>query len=183
MSCELCLCFLQDTLEVNPMSNSLSSEKLQPLIRTIAHELHRLLTTIHSHHNMVQRVKHEYLNLVEKKLHTPAKSLELHLFDVSLNYYKYIACNLLKQKELEDTIELICYELLSSGVFKRSKPKINDPLLAPKQWILQKYFMFIDHLREIHNEHSGSPDANTLVFLKTDRISDEEIDSWNDLYT
>jgi predicted nucleic-acid-binding Zn-ribbon protein len=169
------------------MSNSLSSEKLQPLTRTIAHELYRLLTTIHTHHNMVHRVKCEYLNLVEKKVHTPTKSLELHLFDVSLNYYKYIACNLLKQKELEDTIELICYELLSSGVFKRSKTKSksksNDPLLAPKQWILQKYFMFIEHLKEIHNEHSESQDVNTLVFLKTDRISDEEIASWNDLYT
>lgn len=182
MTCQLCLCFLQDTLEVNPLSKSLSSEKLLPLTRTIAYELYRLLTTIHGHHNMVQRVKREYLNLVEKKMHTPVKPLEIHLYDVSLNYYKYVACNPLKKKEFEETILMICYELLSSGVFKSSKP--DDPLLAPKQWILQKYFMFLEHLKEIHDEHSGNKpaDVNTLVFLKTDRVTDEEIDSWNGLY-
>jgi len=182
MTCPLCLCFLQDTLEVNLLSKHLSSEKLLPLTRMIASELHRLLTTIQGHHNMVQRVKREYLNLVEKKIHIPAKPLEFHLFDVSLNYYNYIGCNAVQKKELEQTIQMICYELLGSGVFKC--PKGNDPLLAPKQWILQNYFMFLEQLKEIHDEHSGkkSVDLNTLVFLKTERISDEEIDSWNDLY-
>jgi len=41
--------------------------------------------------------------------------------------------------------------------------------------------MFLEQLKEIHDEHSK--ETNTLVFLKTERISDEEIDSWNDLYT
>ena len=149
----------------------------------IAHELHRLLTTVQGHHNMVQRVKREYVNLVEKKLHTPAKPLELHLFDVSLNYYTYVSCNSLHKKEIEQTIQMLCYELLSSGVFKCSKG--IDPLLAPKQWILHNYFMFLELLKEIHDEHSGkkSLDTETLVFHNTERISDEEIDSWNDLYT
>jgi hypothetical protein len=131
---------------------------------------------------MVLRVKREYLNLVEKKLHSPAKPLELHLYDVTLNYYKYVGCSVLKQKEFEQTIDLICFELLSQGVFKPKKSE--NPLLAPKLWILEKYFFLLEHLKEIHDEHSGkkSVDLNTLVFQKNERISDQEIDSWGDLY-
>jgi hypothetical protein len=178
MTCQLCLCFLQDTLEVN---SSLSSEKLLPLRRMIVHELYRLVTQVQGHHSMILRIKREYLAMVEKKIHTPAKSLELYLFDAALNYYKYIDCNALKKKELEDTIQFICYELLSAGVCKYSKS--TDPLLEAKQLILKDYFMVLEHLKEIHTEHSGSQDANTIVFLQTERISEEEIDSWNNLYT
>ncbi len=182
MTCSLCLCFLQDFIEFQPTSSNLSCEKLQRLSRTIACELHKLLTTIHGHHNMVLRVKREYLNLVEKKIHTPIKPLELHLYDVSLNYYKYVACNLSKQKELEQTIELICTELLSEGLFKCAKQ--GDLYEAPKRWLLDKYFFFLEHLKSIHDEHTGKKSAefDTLVFKKNERISEEEIESWGNLY-
>lgn len=182
MTCHLCIRYLQDFIESHNSFNSRSSYKLQPLTRTIAFELHRLLTTIREHHNMVLRVKREYLNLVEKKLHTPAKSIELHLYDVSLNYYKWCSCNRLKEKEFEQTIQMICYELLSSGVFKCSRTK--DPLLAPKEWLLQKYFFLLEHMKDIHDEHLGkkSLDVDTLIFQKHERISDQEIESWGNLY-
>ena len=183
MTCPLCIHFVHDTLESHNTFTNHSCEKLQPLTRTIAFELVRLLTTISEHHNMVLRVKREYCNLVEKKIHTPAKSLELHLFDVSLNYYKWSVCNESKQKEMDQTIQLICHELLCQGVFKCVKSK--DPLLAPKEWILQKYFFLLEHLKAIHEEHSGNTklDLDTLVFKASERISEEEIASWNDLYT
>jgi hypothetical protein len=181
--CPLCFQFVQDFLEYNSSSTNLSYKRLSPLTRTIANELLRILRTIQGHHNMVERVKREYLTLVEKKIHTPAKPLHLHLFDVSLNYYNYIACNKSKQNELKDTIELICIELLSNGVFKCKQS--SDPLGEAKSWILEKYFFVLEHLKEIHDEHSGiiPISTNTLVFQKHERISDEEIDSWDDLYT
>lgn len=181
--CNLCFQFVQDFLEYNASSTNLSAKRLSPITRTISYELLRILRTIQGHHNMVGRVKREYLNLVEKKIHTPTKPLQLHLFDVSLNYYSHVACNKSKQCELKDTIDLICIELLSNGVFKCKQSK--DPLLEAKTWLLEKYFFFLEHLKEIHDEHSGNiPIAtNTLVFQKNERISDEEIDSWDDLYT
>lgn len=183
MTCPLCIRFVHDTLESHNTFANHSCEKLQLLTRTIAFELIRLLTTIHHHHNMVLRVKREYLNLVEKKIHTPAKPLELHLYDVSVNYYKWCIQNESKQKEFEQTIQLICYELLSNGVFKCSKSK--DPLLAPKEWLLQKYFFLVEHLKSIHTEHSrkNTLDLDTLVFQRSEKISEEEIASWNDLYS
>ena len=183
MSCNLCLCFLQDFLEAHNPS-TLSCDKLRPITRMIANELHRLFTMINSHHNMVARVKREYLSLVEKKVHIPAKPLQLHLYDVALNYYSYIACNSQKRKEFEQTIELICIELLCHGVFKWKRSH-QDPLLDAKCWILNKYFFLLDHLKSIHDEHCGrkSLDVDILIFKKQERISDEEIDSWNDLYT
>jgi hypothetical protein len=131
---------------------------------------------------MVGRVKREYLILVEKKIHTPTKPLHLHLFDASLNYYNYIECNKSKQNELKDTIELICIELLSNGVFKCKQS--TDPLGEARSWILEKYFFFLEHLKEIHDEHSEKIpiDTNSLVFQKNERISDEEINSWDTLY-
>ena len=182
MHCPLCLCFLQDTLESNNLSTNLSCKKLHSLSGKIAGELHRLLTTIQNHHNMVLRVKKEYLNLVEKKIHTPAKSLEMHLYDVSANYYKWVDVNKQKGWEFEQTIQLLCYELLSNGVFKLSRA--TDPLLPPKQWLLEKYFFFLEHLKDIHIEHSKKNllDVDSLVFLKTERISDSEIESWGNLY-
>lgn len=182
MHCNLCLCFLQDFLEAHNPS-TLSCERLHPITRTIANELLRLYTTINSHHNMVARVKREYLNLVEKKLHTPAKPLSLHLYDVSLNYYNYVACNIAKRKEFDQTIQMICIELLSHGVFKSKQSQ--DPLLDAKCWILDKYFFLLEHLKEIHDEHSGKKtlDVDTLVFQKDERVSQQEIDTWDDLYT
>jgi hypothetical protein len=149
---------------------NLSSKRLSPLTRTITYELLRLLTKIQGHHNMVGRVKKEYLNLVEKKIHTPAKPLELHLFDVSLNYYNDVGFNKSKQKDLEQTIEIICTELLSNGVFKAHE--------TSKCWILEKYFFCLEYLSEIHDEHSGK-----IPTIKKEVISEEEIESWGDLYT
>lgn len=184
--CTHCLRFVHDYLEWNPISSPLSSKRLSPLTNTIASELLRILTKIRGHHNIVKRVKDEYLNLVSKKLHVPTKPLDLHLFDVSLNYYKYMGSNIEKHRELEQTIEMISIELLNHGVFQWIKKESDekDLMYEAKCWILEKYFFFVHNLKEIHDEHSGNHpiDTNTLIFEKHEKVSDEEIISWNNLY-
>jgi hypothetical protein len=125
---------------------------------------------------MVKRVKREYLNLVEKKIHTPSKPLELHLWDVSLNYYKYTSPSYKREQELDQTMKLVTIELVEHGFFRTQK----DASL----WFLEKYFFFLEGLKEIHDEHSGlkEVDLNTLVFKKNERITEEEIESWGNLY-
>ncbi len=131
---------------------------------------------------MVKRVKTEYLNLVEKKIHTPSKPLEIHLFDVALNYYNFSGSANHKKKELHSTVDLICMTLIDEGLFRVQRTQ--DPLLFAKLWFLEKYFYCMEHLKEIHEEHSGkkSVDLNTIVFTNTERITDQEIESWGNLY-
>lgn len=182
MICQQCICFLQDFLEFPCKSSQSSSEKIFILKRTLANEIYRILTTINNHHNMVKRVKREYLNLVEKKIHIPAKPLELHLFDVALNYYTYFNGSNIKRKEFDQTVQMICIELVEHGVLKCNRSL--DPLLSAKLWFLEKYFYCLEHLKDIHDEHSGkkSNDSDTLIFKQSERISDEEIKTWDELY-
>jgi hypothetical protein len=175
--CHKCICFIQDFLEYPSHTYKLSSsKKLSSLTRTIAHEIHRLLISFNSHHNMVKRVKREYLNLVEKNIHTPCKPLELHLWNVALNYYKYTYPSYKREQELDQTVQLITVELVESGCFRSQK----DASL----WLLEKYFFLLECLKEIHDEHSGvkPADLTTLVFNKHEKITDEEIESWGNLY-
>ena len=175
--CQKCLSFIQDYLEYPSHNYKLSSSKnLLILRRTIAFEIHRLLQNYKSHHNMVKRVKDGYLNLVDKKIHTPSKPLELHLWDVVLNYYKYTYPSSSKQKELDQTIQLITIELVEFGIFRTQA----DATL----WILEKYFFLMEVLKDLHDEHSGNRqvDLNTIVFKKSEKITDEEIESWGNLY-
>jgi hypothetical protein len=124
---------------------------------------------------MVKRVKGEYLNLVQKNAHVPTKPLEMHLWDVALNYYKYVYPNKEKQKELQTTIDLITIELVEQGVFRHQ---------AAKLWCLEKYFFFVEILKEIHEEHSGlkEKDLNILLFNKSEKVTEAEIESWGNLY-
>jgi hypothetical protein len=173
--CQKCLAFIQDYLEFPTSHKPHSSKKLSFLTRKIANELYRVLIKINHHHNMVKRVKGEYLNLVEKKIHVPTKPLELHLWEVALNYYNYMYTNKEKQKDLQSTVDLIVIELIEHGVFRQD---------AAKRWCLEKYFFILEHLKEIHDEHSGlkEADLNTIVFTKQEKISDAEIESWGNLY-
>lgn len=182
MVCQQCLRFIQDYLEFPSKTNPSSSKKLSLHTRTIAHEIYRILHTQNSHHNMVKRVKREYLNLVEKKIHTPAKPLELHLFDVSLNYYNYVLLSNQKKKELDQTIQIICQSIIDYGIVKYHKSK--DPTLNAKLWFLEKYFFFLEFLNDIHYEHSEKKPLTmeSLVFQKNERITDEEIETWDELY-
>lgn len=183
MVCQQCLCFLQDYLEFPCKIAPCSSKRLSSLTRTIANELYRILTTVNSHHNMVNRVKREYVNLVEKKVHIPAKPLELHLFDVALQYYTYMYPSKEKKLELDQTVQLISLALLDHSIVKYHKS--SDPTLNAKLWTLEKYFFCIEHLKDIHDEHSGkkSIDNETLIFTKSEKVTDEEIQSWDDLYS
>jgi len=175
--CQKCLFFIQDYLEYPSHNHKLSSCKnLSILTRTIAFEMYRLLQNFKSHHNMVKRVKEGYLNLVEKNIHKPSKPLELHLWDVVLNYYKYTYPSNSKQTELDQTIQLITIELVEANFFRTQA----DATL----WILEKYFFLMEVLKEIHDQHSGIKDVdlNTIVFKKNEKITDEEIESWGNLY-
>jgi hypothetical protein len=175
--CKKCLIFIQDYLEYPSQTYKPSSSKNLPILsRTIACEIHRLLTTISHHHNMVKRVKREYLNLVDKNIHVPSKPLEIHLWDVSLNYYKYMYPSKEKLHELDQTIQIVSVELVEKGIFRTQKEATS--------WCLEKYFFFLEVLKEIHDEHSGikEVDLNTLVFNKNEKITEAEIDSWGNLY-
>ena len=175
--CQKCLCFIQDYLEYPSHKHTTSSsKKISILTRTIAFEIHRMLQKFTSHHNMVKRVKREYVNLVDKKIHTPSKPLELHLWDVVLNYYKFTNASSQKGNELDQTLQLITVELVEAGFFRTQ----TDASL----WILEKYFFFMEVLKEIHTEHSGlkEVDPDTLVFKKTEKLTDAEIESWGNLY-
>lgn len=180
MTCQQCLRLIQDFLEF-PSSTPISFKNLQPLTRTIANEIYRLLMRYNSHHNMYKRVKREYINLVEKKIHTPAKPMNLHLLDVSLNYYNYVLASKEKKRDFEQTILTICMELVQHGIVKYHKS--SDPLLTAKLWFLEKYFYCLEHLKDIHDEHSGKVlYSDTVLVPKVTQITEEEVESFNDLY-
>lgn len=174
--CQKCICFIQDYLEYPSQSWKSSSSKNFPILtRTIAYEIYRLLTKVNHHHNMVKRVKGEYVNLVAKKIHIPSKPVEMHLWEVAVNYYSYMYANKEKQKDLQTTIDLICMEVVDQGMVREKKAK---------GWCLEKYFFLLENLKEIHDEHSGLKeiDLNTLVFVKSEKVTDDEIELWGDLY-
>lgn len=189
MPCNHCLAYVEDILWFpSQFQSKISPTLLKKHKRNLACEIESLLSRVRNHHYMVRRVKTEYLALVKNKLHTPAKPLEIHLFDVAVHYYDYCYPNKEKQTELKKTIEYLCLELVSLGIVRCKRNE--DPLLASKLWFLDKYFHFVEHLESIHSEHSKLSVPHDLrpYYLNKgiqimEVIPEEEIRTWDDLYT
>ena len=178
--CQRCMIYMYDTFQhplphTHPLRSRINDSRVRENLHELTVRMKDLLLCTQNHFHFTKTLLNSY-RFNAKKYNVTNDDLENDLYRAILTWYLQVSLNKQKHALFKSTVEDLCIWAIEKGFLKLKRKENPIPVL--RQWILIYYFAFLEHLSEIHSDHT----QKTPPSLES-KISEKEIEDWGDLYT